>query len=85
MGKRERGEESLWYEEEDTWYEEEDTKYTWYEEEDTKYPGGGYQVSSSSLPSILLLTPRIIEALLCPLVLFSCVWAGKSTYFTNSY
>ena len=25
MGKRERGEESLWYEEEDTWYEEEDT------------------------------------------------------------
>jgi hypothetical protein len=70
MGKRERGEESLWYEEEDTWYEEEDTKYTWYEEEDTKYPGGGYQVSSSSLPSILLLTPRIIEALLCPLVLF---------------
>jgi hypothetical protein len=81
MGKRERGEESLWYEEEDTWYEEEDTKYTWYEEEDTKYPGGG----SSSLPSILLLTPRIIEALLCPLVLFSCVWAGKSTYFTNSY
>jgi hypothetical protein len=37
MGKRERGEENLWYEEEDTWYEE----------EDTKYPGGGYQVSSS--------------------------------------
>jgi len=60
MGKRERGEESLWNEEEDTWYEE----------ENTKYPGGGFQVSSSSLPSILLLTPRIIEALLCPLVLF---------------
>jgi hypothetical protein len=51
MGKRERGEESLWYEEEDTWYEEEDgmrRRIPSIPEEDTKYPPPHYQVSSSS-------------------------------------